>query len=84
MEIAISKELLQKLKEQGYTVLLAEEPPMGEEFLLTPCRWDMDDFLYSPLAKEHEDSEFIIIDDLLKYGCDEHTCYKVIHKGNTG
>jgi hypothetical protein len=66
MEQQLTMPLLKQLQAEGYTMLVSEQCAGGDEScVLTPQKWDVEEFITGDLAKKQEDFELLIIEDAL-------------------
>jgi hypothetical protein len=66
MEQQLTIPLLKQLQAEGYTMLVSEQCVGGDETcIVTPQKWDVEEFITGDLAKKKEDFELLIIEDAL-------------------
>ena len=70
MEQQLTIPLLKQLQAEGYTMLVSEQcAGIDETCVVTPQKWDVEEFITGDLAKKQEDFELLIIEDELLHQC---------------
>lgn len=66
MKHQLTVELLQNLKEAGYTILYAKGQGANDCYCYQPKKWDVDEFLNSSNFNNYDHHAIDLIDELLK------------------
>ena len=66
MKVALTKELLNYLHNEGYTYLVAENQAANDWYTFKPVEWDHDAFFAECLTTDFDDHMILSIQDALR------------------
>lgn len=70
--------LLQNLKKNGYTILIAKWPLKNKMYFFTPIKWDVPEFFYEANPDSFKDHGILLIKDALRLDAEDLLKHQVI------
>jgi len=78
MKEALTRELLLRLQEEGYTMLIAENQADQDNYIFTPFKYNVDEFTDTHITTDLEDDMILVIQEALTMNFEDFLNHKVI------